>query len=121
MAPDPSSPQATNPIRNPDAGIPAPAFADGSTPVDDGPSPWPRRLLITVAGLTLGRLIGGTAIVEAIFNLPGMGDLIIESIGGKDYKVVQGAVLVVAVFFVLLNLLVDIGYAYLAPRIRRRG
>lgn len=77
--------------------------------------------LITVAGVTLGRLIGGTAIVEAIFNLPGMGSLIITSIGGKDYKIVQGAVLVVAVFYVLLNVLVDVGYAYLDPRIRRRG
>jgi peptide/nickel transport system permease protein len=77
--------------------------------------------LITVGGVTIGRLIGGTAIVEAIFNVPGMGSLIISSIGGKDYKVVQGAVLVVAVFFVLVNLVVDIGYAYLDPRIRRRG
>lgn len=51
VAPDPSAPQATNPIRNPDAGIPAPDFGDGSTPVDDGPSPWPRRVLITLAGL----------------------------------------------------------------------
>ncbi|MGE0878423.1 MAG: ABC transporter permease [Acidimicrobiia bacterium] len=77
--------------------------------------------VITVAGVTLGRLVGGTAIVEAIFNLPGMGSLIITSIGGKDYKVVQGAVLVVAVFYVLINVAVDIAYAYLDPRIRRRG
>lgn len=77
--------------------------------------------LITVAGVTLGRLIGGTAIVEAIFNLPGMGSLIITSIGGKDYRIVQGAVLVVAVFYVLINAVVDIAYAYLDPRIRRRG
>lgn len=77
--------------------------------------------LITVAGVTLGRLIGGTAIVETIFNLPGMGTLIINSISAKDYKIVQGAVLVVAVFYVLLSLLVDLAYAYLDPRIRRRG
>jgi peptide/nickel transport system permease protein len=75
--------------------------------------------VITVAGVSLGRLIGGTAIVEAIFNLPGMGTLIIQSIDAKDFRVVQGAVLVVALFYVLLNVAVDISYAYLDPRIRR--
>lgn len=75
--------------------------------------------VITIAGITLGRLVGGTAIVETIFRLPGMGSMIIASIGGKDYKVVQGAVLVIAVFYVLINLAVDILYAYLDPRVRR--
>jgi peptide/nickel transport system permease protein len=75
--------------------------------------------LITVAGVALGRLIGGTAIVEAIFNLPGMGTLIIDSVSAKDYRVVQGAVLVVAVFYVVINAVIDISYAYLDPRIRR--
>jgi peptide/nickel transport system permease protein len=75
--------------------------------------------LITVAGVALGRLIGGTAIVEAIFNLPGMGTLIIDSVSAKDYRVVQGAVLVVAVFYVAINAVIDISYAYLDPRIRR--
>jgi peptide/nickel transport system permease protein len=75
--------------------------------------------LITVAGVSLGRLIGGTAIVEAIFNLPGMGTLIIDSVGAKDYRVVQGAVLVVAVFYVIVNAAIDISYSYLDPRIRR--
>ncbi len=75
--------------------------------------------LITVAGVALGRLIGGTAIVEAIFNLPGMGTLIIDSVSAKDYRVVQGAVLVIAVFYVAINAVIDISYAYLDPRIRR--
>lgn len=75
--------------------------------------------LITVAGVSFGRLIGGTVIVEAIFNLPGMGTLIVESIGRQDVKVVQSAVLVIAVFYVLVNLAVDISYSYLDPRIRR--
>jgi peptide/nickel transport system permease protein len=75
--------------------------------------------LITVAGVALGRLIGGTAIVEAIFNLPGMGTLIIDSVGAKDYRVVQGAVLVIAVFYVIINAIIDISYAYIDPRIRR--
>ena len=75
--------------------------------------------LITVAGVALGRLIGGTAIVEAIFNLPGMGTLIIDSVGAKDFRVVQGAVLVIAVFYVIINAIIDISYAYIDPRIRR--
>jgi peptide/nickel transport system permease protein len=75
--------------------------------------------IITVAGVAFARLIGGAVIVEVIFNLPGMGTLIVNAIGAKDYRVVQLAVLVVAVFYVLINLVVDISYAYLDPRIRR--
>jgi peptide/nickel transport system permease protein len=75
--------------------------------------------LITVAGLALGRLVGGTVIVEAIFNLPGMGTMLIQAIGAKDYAVVQGAVLVIAVFYVTINALVDISYSILDPRVRR--
>jgi peptide/nickel transport system permease protein len=75
--------------------------------------------LVTVAGVALGRLIGGTVIVETIFNLPGMGTMIVEAIGAKDFRVVQAGVLVIAVFYVALNALIDISYAYLDPRIRR--
>ena len=75
--------------------------------------------LITIAGVALGRAIGGTVIVEAIFNLPGMGTMIVAAIGAKDYPVVQASVLVIAVFYVLVNALVDISYTYLDPRIRR--
>jgi peptide/nickel transport system permease protein len=75
--------------------------------------------LVTVAGVVLGRLIGGTVIVEAIFNLPGMGTMIVDAIGANDFRVVQTGVLVIAVFYVLINAVVDISYAYLDPRLRR--
>ncbi len=76
--------------------------------------------LITLAGVALGRLIGGTVIVETIFNLPGMGRLIVQDgVVAKDFTVVQGAVLVIAVIYVVLNSLVDLSYAALDPRIRR--
>jgi peptide/nickel transport system permease protein len=75
--------------------------------------------LITVAGVVLGRLIGGTVIVETIFNLPGMGTMIVDAIGAHDFRVVQAGVLVIAVFYVTLNAIIDISYAYLDPRIRR--
>lgn len=76
--------------------------------------------LITLAGVSLGRLLGGTVIVETIFNLPGMGRLMVQDgVMVKDYPVVQGAVLVVAVLYVLLNLAVDLSYMFLDPRIRR--
>jgi len=75
--------------------------------------------LITVAGVAFGRLIGGTLIVETIFNLPGMGTMIVRAVGSGDFRVVQAGVLVIAVFYVLINSLIDISYAYLDPRVRR--
>lgn len=75
--------------------------------------------LLTVAGLSLGRLLGGTVIVEAIFNLPGMGSLLVRSIRVNDLGVVQAIVLVFATLYVVINLIVDVLYAYLDPRIRR--
>lgn len=75
--------------------------------------------LVTVAGVTFGRLLGGTVIVETIFRLPGMGSMLVESIQVKDYPVVQATVLVLAILYVLINTAVDLSYAYLDPRIRR--
>ncbi len=75
--------------------------------------------LITVLGVSLGRAVGGTVIVERIFNLPGVGTLMVQSIVGKDIPVVQIAVLLLASFYVLVNAGVDIAYGYLDPRIRR--
>jgi peptide/nickel transport system permease protein len=77
--------------------------------------------LVTVAGLNLGRLIGGTFIVEIIFALPGIGELTIRSIFSRDYLVVQGVVLVIAVGYVLANAVVDLLYTVLDPRIRHAG
>lgn len=73
---------------------------------------------ITVVGLELGNLLGGQVVTEQIFGWPGLGWLMIQSIGQRDYAVVQGVVLLIAVGFVLINLLVDVAYAYLDPRIR---
>jgi peptide/nickel transport system permease protein len=74
--------------------------------------------LITVVGLNLGTLLGGTVIVEQIFALPGMGQLMLQAINTRDSTVVQGCVVVFAVITVLANLLADLLYAVLDPRIR---
>ena len=73
---------------------------------------------VTVVGLGLGHMLGGLVIVEQIFSWPGVGWLMMQSITQRDFAVVQGAVLMITVGFVLINLLVDISYAYLDPRIR---
>ena len=75
--------------------------------------------LVTIAGVAFGRAIGGTVIVETIFNLPGMGTLVVQAISSRDYLVVQACVLVIAVFYVMVNALVDLSYASIDPRIRR--
>lgn len=73
--------------------------------------------VITVAGLSFGRLLGGTVIVESIFALPGMGTVIVNSILGRDYPVIQGVVLVYATIFILVNLATDLAYTKLDPRV----
>lgn len=73
---------------------------------------------VTVVGLEFANLLGGLVVIEQIFSWPGVGWLMIESITERDYAVVQGVVLLVTIGFVLINLLVDIAYAYLDPRIR---
>lgn len=75
--------------------------------------------LITLAGVSLGRLIGGTVIVELLFGLPGVGSVVVAAAGKKDYPLVQGGVLIIACAYVLINVLIDISYAVLDPRIRR--
>lgn len=74
--------------------------------------------LVTVIGLSLGGLLGGAVLTETVFNLSGVGRILYESITARDYGIVQGFTVVIAVFFVVLNLLVDVSYAYLDPRIR---
>jgi peptide/nickel transport system permease protein len=73
--------------------------------------------VVTVAGVQVGYLLGGAIIVEQIFSLPGVGTLILNGISQRDYPVVQAGVLFVATSFVLVNLVVDILYAYLDPKI----
>jgi peptide/nickel transport system permease protein len=75
--------------------------------------------LVTVIGLTIGNLIGGTILVEQIFGLPGVGTLLVNAIYNRDYITVQGAVLVIAVGFVAINLVIDATYAVLDPRVRK--
>jgi len=74
--------------------------------------------VITVIGLSLGALIGGAILTETIFNLSGVGKTLFDAIESRDYTVVQGFTLVIAVAFVVVNLLVDITYSYLDPRLR---
>jgi peptide/nickel transport system permease protein len=74
--------------------------------------------LITIVGLNIGRLIGGALVVETIFALPGVGRLLVEAIFLRDFIVLQGGVVLVAVGFVLVNFMVDLLYAALDPRIR---
>lgn len=73
--------------------------------------------IVTVVGLSIGGLLGGAVITESIFGLPGVGRLTIAAIGDRDYPMIQGTVLLVAVGFVVVNLIVDVIYAYIDPRI----
>lgn len=74
--------------------------------------------LVTVIGLSLGGLLGGAVLTETVFNLSGVGRILYDAITARDYGIVQAFTVVIAIFFVVLNLLVDISYAYLDPRIR---
>jgi peptide/nickel transport system permease protein len=74
--------------------------------------------LLTLAGVSLGRLIGGAIVVEVLFSLPGIGTLTVNAINGKDVPVVQGVVLFVAALYVVVNVLVDIAYGLIDPRVR---
>jgi peptide/nickel transport system permease protein len=74
--------------------------------------------VVTIIALQMGRAIGSTVLVEAIFNWPGISSLLISSITRRDYPVIQGIVLLIGVLFILINLLTDLAYALLDPRIR---
>lgn len=76
--------------------------------------------VVTVIGLQTGLLLTGAVLTETVFSWPGMGTLIVNAIRTRDYAVLQGGILFFAVVFVLVNLLVDISYAFLNPRIRYR-
>jgi peptide/nickel transport system permease protein len=74
--------------------------------------------VVTIIGLQLGAVLGGSIIIEAIFALPGLGKLTIDAIYSRDFPMLQGAILVLSIGFVLVNIAVDVAYAYLDPRIR---
>ncbi len=74
--------------------------------------------LLTAAGITFGTIVTGAVVIETVFAWPGVGRLMADAVIGRDFPVIQGAVLLVAVVVLLVNLLVDIAYAYVDPRIR---
>lgn len=74
--------------------------------------------LVTIIGLSLGSFLGGAVLTETIFGLSGVGRILFDSITSRDYGIVQSFTVVIAVFFVVLNLIVDISYVYLDPRVR---
>jgi peptide/nickel transport system permease protein len=77
--------------------------------------------VVTVLSLQFGRLLGGAVITESVFSWPGVGRLIRDSIGNRDYAVVQACLLLLVVVFVVINLLTDLTYGLLDPRIRLGG
>ena len=76
--------------------------------------------VLTFTGLLLGSFLNGSVVVESVFAWPGVGTMTLSAVSGRDFPVVQGAVIMFAVFFITINLLVDILYAFLDPRIRYR-
>jgi peptide/nickel transport system permease protein len=74
--------------------------------------------VLTVIALHLGTLLGGTVLVEYVFNYPGLSGLLVEAVNARDYPIVEGVVLVISVLFVALNLVIDLLYAVLDPRVR---
>jgi peptide/nickel transport system permease protein len=74
--------------------------------------------LVTIIGLSLGTFLGGAVLTETIFGLSGVGRILYDAITSRDYGVVQSFTVVIAVFFVILNLIVDVSYTYLDPRVR---
>ncbi|HSB77235.1 MAG TPA: ABC transporter permease [Candidatus Methylomirabilis sp.] len=77
--------------------------------------------IVTILGLQMGALMGGAVVTEQIFVVPGFGRLIVEAVFTRDYPLVQGVVMITASSYVLINLLVDVSYSVLNPRIRVKG
>lgn len=76
--------------------------------------------IVTIVGLQLGNLMGGTVLVEALFNWPGLSTLLVTAVSNRNYPLVQGSILTIAALFILINLCVDILYSLLDSRIRRK-
>ncbi|RGE19183.1 ABC transporter permease [Leucobacter sp. wl10] len=75
--------------------------------------------VVTVIGIGFGTLLGSTVLVERVFNYPGMSSLLVDGVTNRDYPVVQGIVIVIALMFILINIVVDVIYGILDPRVRR--
>jgi len=76
--------------------------------------------VVTVIGLQIGLLLSGAVLTETVFNLAGVGRSLVEAITGRDYVVIQGFTLIIAVIYLVANLIVDVSYGYLDPRVRPR-
>jgi peptide/nickel transport system permease protein len=74
--------------------------------------------IVTVIGLGVALLIGGVVVTESVFNIPGLGRLVVDAITRRDYPIIQGLILFFAFVYILLNLLIDIAYTVVDPRIR---
>jgi peptide/nickel transport system permease protein len=74
--------------------------------------------VVTIVGLSLGGLLGGAVLTESIFSLAGVGRSLFEAITARDYPIIQAFTVIISIGYVILNLLVDLSYAYLDPRIR---
>ncbi len=76
---------------------------------------------LTVIGISVGALLGGAVVTETVFTIPGMGRLVVQSIARRDYPVIQGAIIAIAMTYVLVHLIVDVLYVYTDPRVRLGG
>lgn len=76
--------------------------------------------IITIVGIQFGFLLGGSILTESVFSIPGVGRLAVDAIKARDYPIVQGAVVYIAISYVFINLLVDMLYAWVDPRLRTR-
>jgi peptide/nickel transport system permease protein len=74
--------------------------------------------IVTVIGIGVALLIGGVVITETVFNIPGIGRLVVDAIARRDYPIIQGVIMLFSGVYVLVNLLIDISYTLLDPRIR---
>ena len=77
--------------------------------------------VVTVVGITLSLLLSGSVVIETVYSLPGVGRLLASAVLRRDYPVIQGGLLMVAAGLVCLNILVDVLYAWLDPRVRFEG
>ena len=76
--------------------------------------------VITLKGMSIATILGGSVLIETVFNIPGMGRLATDALFSKDYPMVQGVILILAVAVLASNLLVDLSYVWLDPRVRYR-
>jgi peptide/nickel transport system permease protein len=74
--------------------------------------------VVTILGLQLGALLGGAVLTESVFGLAGVGKMLVEAINARDYPIIQAFTVVIAVSYMVINLLVDVSYSFLDPRVR---